>query len=82
MVKLYVPVATCDIPERVNGVQARFVVTDLFGISRVYSGRIGSVSGLFHALKMRLLRDDTILDVQVFLPSGRFLCECGRYDRP
>ena len=82
MVKLYVPVATCDIPERVNGVQARFVVTDLFGVTRVHFGRIGAASDLFYALKMRLLRDDTILDVQVFLPSGRFLCECQRFYRP
>lgn len=82
MVKLYVPVATCDIPERVNGVEARFVVTDLFGNSHVYNGRIGSVSRLFSALKDRLVRDRSIIDVQVFLPSGRFLCECQRFFRP
>ena len=82
MVKLYVPVATCDIPERVNGVEARFVVTNFLGITQVHYGRIGSVSLLFSALKKRLLRDKTIIDVQVFLPSGRFLCECQRFFRP
>lgn len=82
MVKLYVPVATCDIPERVNGVQARFVVTYVLGVTQVYHGRIGSVSRLFSALKGRLVRDCSIVDVQVFLPSGRFLCECQRFYRP
>lgn len=82
MVKLYVPVATCDIPERVNGVEARFVVTNLFGVTQVHHGRIGSVSRLFSALNDRLVRDRSIIDVQVFLPSGRFLCECQRYFRP
>ena len=81
MVNLYVPVATCDIPERVNGVTARFVVTYILGSDRSYQGRIGSVSVLFKALKDRLVRDRSIVDVQVFLPSGRLLCECQRFGR-
>ena len=81
MVNLVVPVATCDIPERVNGVTARFVVTYVRGFDRSYQGRIGSVWALFKALKARLVRDRSIVDVQVFLPSGRLLCECQRFGR-
>lgn len=82
MVKLYIPVATCDIPERVNGVRARFVVSYAFGVDREYFGAIGSVVLLFRALRARLVRDRSIWLVRVFLPSGRLLCECQRFDRP
>lgn len=78
-VQLYVPVAVCDIPERVHGVQLRFHVCYSFGCERDYFGPCGSVSLLFKALKARLLRDASIFDVQVYLPSGRFLCECTRW---
>lgn len=77
-VRLYVPVAVCDIPERVHGVQLRYHVCYVPGNERDYFGRCGSVSLMFKALKARLSRDASISDVQVFLPSGRFLCECYR----
>lgn len=79
MVKLVIPVPTCDIPERVNGQVCLFRVSYVFGQDRDYSGRIGSVSCLFRSLKDRLLRDRKIACVQVFLPSGRCLCECHRF---
>lgn len=78
MVSLHVPVATCDIPERVNGVTACFRVYRSFGAARDYFGRIGSVGVLFRALRGRLVRDHSIVSVQVYLPSGRLLCECYR----
>lgn len=80
MVKLFVPVATCDIPERVNGVNARFIVSYVSGIDREYRGRIGAVSLLFRDLRARLARDLSISYVRVILPSGRLLCSCQRFD--
>lgn len=79
MVRLRVPVATCDIPERVNGVQARFVVSYVCGAVREYPGRIGAVSLLFRDLRARLERDLSISYVRVILPSGRLLCSCQRF---
>lgn len=78
MVYLDVPVATCDIPERVNGVTACFRVSRFIGPDRDYFGRIGSVGVLFRALRDRLNRDRFISSVRVYLPSGRLLCECYR----
>lgn len=78
MVSLHVPVATCDIPERVNGVTACFRVYRSFGAERDYFGRIGSVGVLFRALRARVARDLSIVSVRVYLPSGRLLCECYR----
>lgn len=78
MVNLHVPVATCDIPERVNGVTACFRVCRSCGADRDYFGRIGSVGVLFSALRARVARDRFIVSVQVYLPSGRLLCECYR----
>ena len=79
MVELYVPVAPCDIPEFVNGVQARLVVSYVCGSVREYSGPIGSVSLLFRSLRACLRRDLSISCVRVFLPSGRLLCSCQRF---
>lgn len=76
--RLYVPVAVCDLPERVHGVVCQFYVCYSSGREARYSGRIGAVSCLFDALVDRLSSDSSISDVRVYLPSGRFLCECYR----
>lgn len=78
MVSLYIPTPVLEIPERVHGQALRFVVTYCHGGSRVFSGRCGAVSRLFSALRGRLVRDRSILLVEVYLPSGRLLCSCQR----
>lgn len=78
-IQFYCPVALCDIPERIHGVELRYHVCYSHGSERDYFGRCGAISLMFKALKSRLMRDDSIFDVQVFLPSGRFLCECTRW---
>lgn len=76
--RLYVPVAVCDLPERVHGVVCQFYVCYSSGREVLVSGRVRSVSCLFDALVDRLSSDSSISDVRVYLPSGRFLCECYR----
>ena len=78
MVRLYIPTPVLEIPERVHGQALRFVVTYVSGCSFDYPGRCGAVSRLFSALRDRLGRDRSIVDVCVYLPSGRLLCECYR----
>lgn len=78
-IQFYCPVALCDIPVRIHGVQLRYHVCYSDGSERDYFARCGTISLMFKALKARLTRDASIFDVQVYLFSGRLLCECTRW---
>ena len=71
-----------SLPYRLHGVDIVFRVTYSSGVSRDFSGRLGSFSGLRRSLCSRLRRDFSLSVVQVFLSSGLFLCECSRRYRP
>ena len=78
MVKLNVPVASCDLPFRVHGQNLKYVVTFYDGSEYVAYKVCYSICQMFNALKVRLSWDDKIVAVRVYHPNGVGLCCCSR----